>query len=383
MSKKMTVWGIGLRFTLFSSLYFVLVLVIHYVWYPTFVIRGVPYAVLAVAGVILIAIGVPIWIAAARSVDRAFEEGILMTQGVYALCRHPIYGNAIFFTIPGVLLFFRSWLLLSVPLVMYALLKVLIREEENYLRQTFGEAYLAYEKEVNAVFPQVWEVYSNLWYPEDTGQITDNVYAVKVRDVNLFLYAVGQHILAFDAASAGDDLQEELKRLPIAPKSVTHLFLTHTDADHAGGLALFPGARLYLSSDEEQMIDGETARFLRVVHNARIDRPYTLLTGGDVVDAGGIKIQAIATPGHTPGSMSYLVDDRFLFTGDTLVLRNEQVHPFYRLFNMDTATQKQSIRKLAGLRNVALLCTAHTGCTTDYERAMMHWRPQGAGAKHV
>ena len=379
----MTVWGIGLRFTLFSSLYFVLVLIVHYVWYPTFLIQRVPYAVLVVAGLILITIGVPIWIAAARSVDRAFAEGILMAQGVYALCRHPLYGNTIFFTIPGVLLFFRSWLLLSVPLIMYALFKLLIREEEDYLRQTFGEAYLAYEREVNTVFPQVWKAYSNLWYPEDTGQIADNVYAIRVRDVNLFFHAEGQQVLAFDAAYAGNTLQEELERLPLPPESVTHLFLTHTDTDHAGGLALFPNAQLYLSSDEEQMIDGKTARFLRVVHNTRIDRPYTLLTDGDVVDAGGIKIQAIATPGHTPGSMSYLVDNRFLFSGDSLVLRNGQVRPFYRLFNMDTAAVEQSIRKLAGLRNVALLCTAHTGCTTNYERAMMHWRPQGGGTKHV
>ena len=102
-----------------------------------------------------------------------------------------------------------------------------------------------------------------------------------------------------------------------------------------------------------------------------------------VVTLGSIKVQAIATPGHTPGSMSYLVDDGVLFSGDTLVLRNGQAYPFYRLVNMDAATQEQSIRKLTRLQNVALLCTAHTGCTTDYQRAMVHWRPQGAGTKHV
>ncbi len=178
-------------------------------------------------------------------------------------------------------------------------------------------------------------------------------------------------------------MQKELKRLPIAPASVTHLFLTHTDMDHAGGLALFPNAHVYLSEDEKQMIDGTTSRFLRVVHSARINRPYTLLADGDVVMVGSIKVQAIATPGHTPGSMSYLVDDGILFTGDSLRLQNGQVYAFYRLVNMDTASQEQSIYKLAGLQNVALLCTAHTGCTTDYERAMIHWRPQGAGTRHV
>jgi len=57
---------------------------------------------------------------------------------------------------------------------------------------------------------------------------------------------------------------------------------------------------------------------------------------------------------------------------------------FYRPFNKDTATQRESIRKLAGLRDVTLLCTAHTGCTEDYARAMKDWHPaEDAGSPTV
>ncbi len=346
MSKKMTVWGIGPRFTLFSIVYFVLTLIIHYVWYPTFVIQRVPYVAFVVAGLILIAIGVPIWVAASRAVDRAFEEDVLATQGVYALCRHPIYGNAIFFTIPGILLFFRSWLLLTVPLV---------------------------EKKVNAVLPKVWKAYSNLWYPAPTGQVTGNVYAVKDRDVNMFIYTDGEHTVAIDAAYSGNVLREELKRLPIDPASVTHLFLTHTDMDHVGGLDLFPNAQIYLSRAEEQMIDGATARFLGVYRNRKIDRAYTLLDDGDIINAGSICVQAIATPGHTPGSMSFLVNGAVLFTGDTLNLQNGQVHTFYRLLNMDTSMQEKTINRLAKLENVMLVCAAHTGASQNYTHAIQGW----------
>ena len=76
------------------------------------------------------------------------------------------------------------------------------------------------------------------------------------------------------------------------------------------------------------------------------------------------------------GAMSYLVDGRVLFTGDMLALRNDHVRTFYRLINVDTATQKASIGKLARLEGVSLLCTAHTGCTTECARAMRHWRGQ-------
>lgn len=374
MGKGVTIWGVGLKFTLLSVLCFVLALVVHTVWYPLFVIQGIPYVILVVISLTLISIGVPIWIAASNEVDRAFEAGELATQGVYALCRHPIYGSATFFVIPGILLFFRSWVLLTVPVTMYVLARMLVRREEAYLREKFGQAYLEYAGRVNALLPRVWRLYSAMWYPVDTGQVAEHVCALRVGDVNMFVYADGEHAIAIDAAYAGDKLCEEASRLPIALESATHLFLTHADVDHAGGLDAFPNAQINLSRDEEQMVDGTTPRLFWLYHCPRLDHAHSLLSDGDVITVGTIRIQAIATPGHTPGSMSFLVNDRVLFTGDTLALRNGQAHTFYRLFNKDTATQRESIRKLASLQGIDLLCTAHTGCTTDFARAMRFWR---------
>jgi hydroxyacylglutathione hydrolase len=214
------------------------------------------------------------------------------------------------------------------------------------------------------------------FYPLATGQVAKNVYAVKDKDVNLFIYTDGTYAIAIDAGYPGGTLWQELERLPISPEAVTHVFLTHTDHDHTGRLGLFENARIYFGKDEEQMVDGTTPRLLWVYHNPRVVRPYTLLVDGDVVTVGTITVQAIATPGHTPGSMSFLVNESILFTGDTLVLQNGLVHTFYRLFNMDTAVQRDSIRKLARLENVALLCTAHTGCTKNYARATKYWREE-------
>jgi hydroxyacylglutathione hydrolase len=373
MGKQMTIWGVGLKFALFSVLCFVLALVVHVIWYPLFVIQGIPPVILIAVGLILISIGVPLWVAASKEVDRAFEAGELATQGIYALCRHPIYGSATFFVIPGILLFFRSWVLLAVPVAMAVLARLLVRREEAYLREKFGQAYLEYARHVNALFPKIWRLYHAMWYPVDTGQVAEHVYAVRVRDVNMFIYADGEHAVAIDAAYAGDALFEELKRLPIPPESVTHLFLTHADVDHAGGLDAFPGAQVYLSREEEQMIDGTTARLLGFYHCPGLARAYSLLDDGAVVTVGTIRVRAIATPGHTPGSMSFLINDRVLFSGDTLALRNGRVYTFYRLINKNTTAQRESIRRLASLQDIDLLCTAHTGCTRHYARAMQRW----------
>ncbi|MBN1815201.1 MAG: MBL fold metallo-hydrolase [Anaerolineae bacterium] len=374
MSKEMTIWGVGPKFTLFSMLCFVLALAVHTVWYPLFVIQGIPLAVLIAVGLVLISIGVPMWIAASKEVDRAFEAGELATQGIYALCRHPIYGSATFFVIPGILLFFRSWLLFAVSVAMVILASLLVRREEVHLRDKFGQAYLEYAASVNALFPRIWRLYNAMWYPVDTGQVVEHVYAVRVRDVNMFVYADGEHAIAIDAAYSGDKLRQEAGRLPVALESVTHVFLTHADVDHAGGLDAFPGAQVYLSRDEEQMIDGTTARLFGLYYCQGLDRPYFLLGDGDVVTVGAIRVRAVATPGHTPGSMSFLVNDHVLFSGDTLALRNGWVYTFYRLLSRDVATQRESIRRLASLQDIDLLCTAHTGCTRDYAHAMQYWR---------
>jgi glyoxylase-like metal-dependent hydrolase (beta-lactamase superfamily II) len=349
---------------------------VHIIWYPLFVIRGIPLAALITVGLVLISVGVPLWVAASKEVDRAFEVGELATQGVYALCRHPIYGSTTFFVIPGILLFFRSWVLLAVPVAMAILARLLVRREEVYLRAKFGQEYLEYAANVGALFPRIWRLYHAMWYPADTDQVMEHVYAVRVRDVNMFIYADGKHAIAIDAAYSEDDLRQAAKCVPVALESVRHVFLTHTDVDHVGGVDAFPGAQVYLSKDEEQMIDGTTARFFGLYHCPRLERAYSLLDDGDVVTVDPIKVQAIAAPGHTPGSMSFLVNDRVLFSGDTLALRNGRVYAFYRLVNKDTAAQLESIKKLASLQGVSLLCTAHTGCTGDYAHAMQYWREE-------
>lgn len=78
---------------------------------------------------------------------------------------------------------------------------------------------------------------------------------------------------------------------------------THLHADHvsrAGPLAEATGARHLVP-------EGEPAVF---EHEPVVD--------GDTIEVGSAQLEAIETPGHTPGSTCYLVDDQALLTGDTL-----------------------------------------------------------------
>ena len=195
---------------------------------------------------------------------------------------------------------------------------------------------------------------------------------------SMFLYKADDFLICFDTGFNEGSIKKEFDRLGFDPGNVKHIFLTHSDSDHTGGLNLFKNAELYLSADEGQMIHKKTPRFFGFSYNKPINKAYTTLKDGDVIHAGETRVTAIATPGHTPGSMSYLVNDSILVVGDTLMLRKGKVRPFARLplgslLNMDLTTQQESIKKLAKLRDVSVMLTGHSGFTTDFERAMSNY----------
>ncbi len=218
-----------------------------------------------------------------------------------------------------------------------------------------------------------WDLWAIFWYPEETGKVAENLFVIKDRDVNLFIYRNAENVVTIDAGYNSKKIEDEFKKISINPGEVTHLFLTHTDHDNMGSINLFKNAKVYLPKEEEQMINKITPRLFWFYYNPKINRGYDLITGGDIINAGKIKVKAIATSGHTPGSMCFLINEHILLTGDTVTLRNGKVYPFYSFFNMDTKTQMKSINKLAKLENIWVLCTAHTGCTKDFTGAMEKW----------
>jgi glyoxylase-like metal-dependent hydrolase (beta-lactamase superfamily II)/rhodanese-related sulfurtransferase len=84
---------------------------------------------------------------------------------------------------------------------------------------------------------------------------------------------------------------------------ITKVIDTHQHVDHvsaARGLAQLAGAKLYFSKLEEYKIESEK------------------VGDGDTIPFGAKQLKVIHTPGHTAGSMSFVVDDKYVFSGDTL-----------------------------------------------------------------
>jgi len=203
--------------------------------------------------------------------------------------------------------------------------------------------------------------------PVETRQVTEDVYSIKTKYVNMYLVKDGGNFIAIDAGTKKGAVKDELKKLDIDPDRVRAVLLTHSDNDHAGGISLFDKAVIYLPEDEEQVINGETGRFLWFGN--KIDTENYKLLKDKSFRIGDLKIRLIPTPGHTAGSTCYIVNDKYLFTGDAVALDNGTIARFPKIINKNARKAKRSMNNLTGLDGVQYIFTAHYGYTDNYKAA--------------
>lgn len=145
------------------------------------------------------------------------------------------------------------------------------------------------------------------------------------------------------------------------------LLLTHAHFDHSGNAKMIQddGAKVYASRQEaDKLRSGKTlaSSFGRNYQNVVVDY---ILEDGQEIEIEGINVKVIATPGHTDGSLTFMVDN-MLFTGDTLFLES--------IGRTDFPTGERevlinSVKKLFGLSGDYVVYPGHQEFTTlSHER---------------
>jgi len=156
MAAKRSFCGVGAGMGIASAGWFAAMVAAHLYWQPLLAIELLPAWGLRIAGAALVIAGWTLYAAAVWQVRRGRRAGTLVTDGLYAHVRHPVYSVHVFLTAPGLALMVRSWALLTVPVFMYVVLRLLIGREEARLEGHFGQAYRDYKRRVPPFFPRPW-----------------------------------------------------------------------------------------------------------------------------------------------------------------------------------------------------------------------------------
>ena len=101
-----------------------------------------------IAGIVLLAIGVPAWISSVILILVRVPQKKLITTGPFAVVLHPLYTSVALLVIPGLGLLFDSWVGAAIGVILYFSSRIFSPGEEKILLQYFPQEYPAYRKKV-------------------------------------------------------------------------------------------------------------------------------------------------------------------------------------------------------------------------------------------
>jgi glyoxylase-like metal-dependent hydrolase (beta-lactamase superfamily II) len=161
----------------------------------------------------------------------------------------------------------------------------------------------------------------------------------------------GSRNILVDAAQLGRRqlLQQRLAALGVAPRDIHAVFLTHAHWDHILNMDLFPNAEFLIHpAEREYAKDPHEGDWATPKYTSKILESYRLreVKEGQEIDDG---VRVIETPGHSPGSMSVLVETpqgRAALCGDTMHNSWSAVSGQPLLVFWDVEKAKASIRKI-------------------------------------
>ena len=129
---------------------------------------------------------------------------------------------------------------------------------------------------------------------------------------NCYILEEGGRIAVIDP---GDEAERILSVLAETGGTVDYILLTHGHYDHTTAVpelhAALPQARIYIHQADA---NGAGSKLFPLASQVE---DLLLYDEGDTLALGGLTIQVLHTPGHSPGSVTLQVGD-VLFSGDTL-----------------------------------------------------------------
>ena len=223
------------------------------------------------------------------------------------------------------------------------------------------------------------------WYAKPY-KVFDNLYFVGTRIHSAWALTTSDGIVVIDTLfeyAIQPEIVDGLTALGLDPRSIKYVLISHAHGDHDQGAALLQsryGAKVVMGAADWE---------------STLQRPSTAVGGVPkrdvVVGPGGLKltlgdttVDIIATPGHTPGTLSYVFPVRdggrrlmAVYAGGTAFNFPRRAENF--------AVYRDSQRKMtemAAAAGASVLMTNHTEFDRAFDRVRLAQLPRAAGEKH-
>lgn len=243
-------------------------------------------------------------------------------------------------------------------------------------------------KKILFIIPALLVLWAFSWSTTPEGY---QVYTIKTTASNIYVVSFDKTLLMIDCGNVGDSLKIErkMRRQGIEPSEIDFLLLSHGHLDHAGNAAYFQrkyGVQLIGSAYDNHMfhsgINSEicpTNTMAKVIEKAFKGLQYESFELDIKVDSLlnletlGMKGSVWILPGHTPGSVVYLLDDN-AFVGD--LIRGQPIrpkHPVRHYYMCDEHDNDLDIQWLLDKPGIRTWYPGHFGSlSTDKVRKRMH-----------
>jgi metallo-beta-lactamase class B len=145
-------------------------------------------------------------------------------------------------------------------------------------------------------------------------QAFDNVYYVGICWVSAWLVTSPQGHVLIDALYGPytQPMLDNIRKLGFDPKDIRQVVMTHGHFDHAGGAATLkaalPAARFAMTAEGWREAAEAAAQSAARPDRWTMIEQDIVLTDGQVLAVGDIRLQAFETPGHTMGTASFAFD---------------------------------------------------------------------------
>ena len=161
MSKKnhLPLYGVGPVIVYGQFIFTAITITLTYVFDLSFPVINVLNIAIKITGILLIAFGLYLDLSAKlkSKLFKNVEDNKLITDGVYSIVRNPVY-TGVLLACTGAILIANNLILLIVPAICWMYMTLfLIKTEEKWLRELYGEEYILYCKRVNRCIP---------WFPK-------------------------------------------------------------------------------------------------------------------------------------------------------------------------------------------------------------------------